>query len=65
MSGGIIGTASCYACHELFTFNPERVPSFDGHPICEACMTIVNRERVEHGKPPHAILPGAYEVTET
>jgi len=62
--GGILAGGICYACHEWFTFNPERVPTFEGHPICSACMTIVNAERVAHGKKPHPILPRAYEAEE-
>lgn len=51
----------CFACGRLFTFNPHRVPSFDGEPICEPCMVRVNRRRAELGQPEWVVLAGAYE----
>jgi hypothetical protein len=29
-------------------------------PICSACIGLANRQRERHGRPPIAVLPGAY-----
>lgn len=66
----------CWSCHQLFSFNPVRVPSFrigdDGKPsdtgtrvpICEHCFERFNQRRVEAGLPRLVALPGAYEPAE-
>jgi hypothetical protein len=55
-------TSPCFACKQQFTFNPDRVPAFQGEPVCESCMAKVNAKRKDMGLPPHPILPGAYQI---
>jgi hypothetical protein len=58
----------CIVCHQLFTFNVDRVPSavVNGRrePICRTCVERANPERVKRGLPEIRILPGAYEAEE-
>jgi hypothetical protein len=55
----------CVACHRLFTYNPDRVPSIRiggvRQPICQACVDRTNPRRIANGLPPIVPLPGAYE----
>lgn len=55
---------SCFGCRQLFTFNPTSVPSYQGEPICRACIERVNAKRKAMGLPLWPILPGAYEGEE-
>lgn len=76
MSPYYFASAACCFCGQLFTFDPERVPSIpataDGvitpegtsRPICADCMDKINRFRVDMGEDPIPILDGAYETTE-
>lgn len=73
--GYVYLTSACYACHQPFSYHPNKVPSIrvpglivDGaplsgprEPICRSCMDFVNEVRVRDGLPPHPIQPGAYE----
>ena len=34
-------------------------------PICSACIGLVNAKRAAMGNPPIAVLPGAYQASET
>lgn len=59
----------CLICQQPFRFNPALVPSHpwpapDGpmKPICESCMSRVNKERAEMGEEPWPILTGAYQA---
>ena len=58
----------CFACHRLFTFSAERVPSItvDGErqPVCADCVARVNPLRAANGLDPIVVLPGAYEPDE-
>lgn len=58
----------CYACRQLFSYHPDRVPSIrvDGirQPICQSCVDRANVKRKENGLPPIVPLPGAYEPEE-
>ena len=61
----------CCACKQMFSFNPDRVPSVrvsvpDGprEPICRGCVERANPERVKRGLAPITVLPGAYEAEE-
>lgn len=64
MSGLYFCQGKCWACGLYFSFNPERVPSFEGEPICGDCMELVNRVRTEQGLEAYPILSGAYEPSE-
>lgn len=55
---------SCFVCRRVFSFNPERVPSFEGEPICRECLNVVNGERRANGVPEWPVLPGAYDPQE-
>lgn len=58
----VMGT--CFGCGVVFGFNAERVPSYQGEPICESCITVVNHRRREAGLPQWPVLEGAYEPQE-
>jgi hypothetical protein len=58
----VMGT--CLACGNIFSFNPHRVPSFKGEPVCGPCMARVNEKRRGMGLPPHPVMPDAYEPEE-
>jgi hypothetical protein len=61
----VYALGECFGCHQLFSFNPHRVPSVVVHgerePICEACVARVNPRRIANGLDPIVPLPGAYE----
>lgn len=63
--GFISCTSYCYGCHQLFSYNPARVPSIpidgDRKPICLDCVNRANPLRIAKGLPPIVPLPGAYE----
>ena len=75
-SGGDFARASCLVCGFArdpclvcgvpFTFNPQRVPSYDAgrgkRPICRSCMERINEKRRAWGEDPHPIPEGAYEI---
>jgi hypothetical protein len=58
----------CIGCRELFSFHPNLVPSVRVNgvrePICRACVTRANPDRLARGLPPIAVLPGAYDAAE-
>jgi hypothetical protein len=58
----VIATGPCCACGNVFSFNPERVPSFQGKPICAPCIQAVNVARQKKGLRPFEVLPGAYSA---
>jgi hypothetical protein len=58
----VLGT--CFACKKVFTFNPMLVPSYEGVPIYQDCITIVNERRKANGAPTWLVHPEAYEPTE-
>jgi len=66
--GWMMVMGHCVACHEIFTFSAERVPSLvvngEREPVCQACITRVNPIRIANGLPPIVPLPGAYEPDE-
>ena len=65
-SDGDFARASCLVCGEPFTFNPQRVPSYDAgrgkRPICRSCMERINEKRRAWGETPQPIPEGAYEI---
>lgn len=54
----------CYVCRRVFGFNPVRVPSFDGQPICEECIVVINNERRKRGKQVWVVYPDSYSPAE-
>ena len=60
--------AACINCKQMFTFNPERVPSVRVNdrrePICRSCVEWANPQRVAKRLEPIRVLPGAYEPEE-
>jgi hypothetical protein len=74
--GFMFAYSACVDCGQMFTYNPERVPSVrvnaqrqpdpngSREPICEACVNRWNVIRKEHGLPPIQILPNAYGAEE-
>lgn len=59
--GYAIAFGNCFGCGMTFGFNPMRVPSLHGRPVCGSCMALANTKRVERGDAPHPIHPEAYE----
>jgi len=70
MTGYMAGLGPCFCCHRLFTFNVERVPSYQSgpfgpkEPICRSCIDEVNARRRAAGKPEWPVFPDAYEPQE-
>jgi hypothetical protein len=56
--------APCWSCGALFTFNPLTVPSFNGEPICESCITATNERRRAAGRALWPVAADAYEPAE-
>jgi hypothetical protein len=65
--GYALVTSACFGCHQIFSYNPLRVPSIrDPHtgtkkPICPDCVQRVNPLRVKNGLPPIEPFPDAYD----
>ena len=62
--GFMMAMGSCFGCKKLFSFNPDRVPSFKGEPICRECIDKVNAKRKEMGSPLWLVPVDAYEPQE-
>lgn len=68
--GYMFAMGPCGACGKVFSYNPEKVPSFRRTPeslreaICRECVEAANPMRKERGLPEIEILPGAYEAEE-
>ena len=64
--GYMMAIGECFACRQVFTFSPSRVPSVvvdgDRKPICRNCVDRANPRRVANGLPPIVPLPGAYDA---
>jgi hypothetical protein len=64
MTGYVLAFGQCISCKRVFGFNPILVPSIriDGErePICEACITKANPQRIRNGLPPVIPDPDAY-----
>lgn len=70
MAGGIIATGPCVICRNVFTFNPETVPSMDyagaRRPVCRPCVPAVNAELERLGRTDRlTILPTSYGFQDT
>lgn len=67
LGGFVVGLAPCLCCHQVFSFNPRKVPSFTAEtregrrPICANCMKEINQKRVARGNAPWPIEADAYE----
>lgn len=61
MSGYAVAMGECWSCGRPFAFNPHRVPSIEGEPVCGDCIAAANAIRAARGLPPIEILDGAYE----
>jgi hypothetical protein len=59
--GWVMVTGRCFGCGAVFSFNPHRVPSYDGEPICRSCMTVVNRRRRKAGLDLWPVYEDSYE----
>lgn len=55
-------TGECGRCHNLFTFNPDLVPSLNNVPFCRNCVEQANPIRKANGLAEIVILPGAYDI---
>lgn len=66
--GFMSALSACYGCRQVFSYNPERVPSIRVNgvrePICESCVEAANPERAKNGLPPIVVLPDAYTGAE-
>jgi hypothetical protein len=74
--GFMLCTSACIACHQLFSYNPELVPSIrinaqrkpdpngTAEPICKNCAERANPIRKQNGLELILIMPGAYEAQE-
>lgn len=67
--GYMLAMGDCFGCKQVFSFNPELVPSVvvngKREPICRNCVARVNPRRVANGLEPITILPGAYDPAES
>lgn len=68
MSGFFFALGHCIGCGNIFSFNPDRVPSCSAitgkrEPICLDCVERVNPIRIANGLEPIRPLPGAYDAT--
>jgi hypothetical protein len=66
--GYVYVTSSCYSCGQIFSYHPNKVPSYrdprtgSREPICRVCVERANPERKKLGLDPIVPLPGAYEA---
>jgi hypothetical protein len=70
---GFIAFGPCFVCERSFSFNPDRVPSYDPslddpskpagkRPICSDCIVQVNEIRVKSGLDPWPVFEDSYAV---
>ncbi len=55
-------TGTCYCCKKPFSFHPNKVPSFDGKPLCKDCVEMLNKIRKQKGLSPITYEPDAYKA---
>ena len=65
--GYVFMLGACGSCGQSFTFNPMKVPSFKDakgvkQPVCQSCLTAINKIRKERGLSHAPALSGAYEA---
>lgn len=68
--GWLYVIGGCFVCGGTFAFHPDLVPSHPDdegirQPICESCVTLINRKRAELGVTQWPVHPDAYEPQET
>jgi hypothetical protein len=56
----VVGT--CGQCKNIFSFNPNKVPSLKNIPFCRACVDAANPLREKNGLPPILYAADAYEA---
>ena len=68
MTGYMFVMGPCFACHKLFTYNADHVPSIrhqgERQAVCRECVALANPRRVANGLDPIVIHPEAYEPQE-
>jgi hypothetical protein len=68
MMGYVLCHGYCVNCGQVFSFNPNKVPSIRVHgerqPICKDCIERANPQRIANGLEPIHILPGAYDAAD-
>jgi hypothetical protein len=62
--GYMIATSTCFGCKRLFSYNPNKVPSYAGNAICADCIAIVNKRREDAGLPLWPVAADAYAPEE-
>lgn len=65
--GYLIAMGNCICCGNVFSFNPDRVPSTTAltgqrEPVCRNCMTRINMKRKSLGLEPFPIHADAYAI---
>lgn len=64
--GFAICIGPCFACHQPFSFNPVKVPSYRSNgvrmPVCRDCIALANVKRQDNGLDPIRYSDDAYEV---
>jgi hypothetical protein len=67
--GYLFAMGVCVGCRNLFSFNPDLVPSIvvngEREPVCLTCVRRVNPARIANGLEPIRPLPGAYAPVES
>lgn len=75
MSPYLLAYGICFGCGTGFTFNPDRVPSYDPslddpskppgrQPICPSCIQRVNANRRANSLPEWPVYPDSYAALE-
>lgn len=66
--GFMLVTSHCYGCKQLFSYNPNKVPSIringEREPVCRSCIERANPERIKNGLDPISIKADAYQPEE-
>lgn len=64
--GFVTAFSPCLTCKQIFGYNPHKVPSSSAvtgtrEPICQNCINLINRKRIDIGLDPFIISPDAYK----
>ena len=64
--GYVLCTSRCFSCGNLFSYNPNLVPSLtingEREPFCLSCVEAANPTRIKNGLAPIVPAAGAYEA---